>query len=742
MEGMMGSVHGRFFREKSSSVGSDWCANIVRSTDPSELPVALKNKQGKGKPYYFTVVGFSLPTEDYFTVLYKGEWVDDQRYGIQFRVSGYERELPDTRNGIVKYLSSKSFTGIGKATASAIVDVFGLQSLNVIRETPEKLLTIRGITKTKLNVIIRCFRETESFNTLAVFLGTYGFSGEKISAINKRWGTDSIEIIKNNPYVLCDVPGIGFPAAELIAVTMNTMLESDQRIEACVQHVLQLDIQKGNIYMDADSLRNACLGILNSQKAIISPERLNEVLQKAEKKKQIYIQGGFAVFSKISEAAEVNPARKIVSLLKLRIPESMVCEYRNTLEKMKTNLSEKQKEAVITSLSNRISVITGGPGTGKTTIQKALISCYMNIHKDQAVTLLAPTGRAARRMSESTGYPASTIHSEIHLYTNDLPYGECASLTPGLVVVDEMSMVDQFLFDKLFACMRSSDFQVVLVGDVDQLESVGAGAVLRELIASEIVPVSRLKEVFRQNTDAQAIVENANAVNSGSHSLLLNDRFMIETSFSDEDAYQRIIRHYNTEVQKWGIENVAILCPMRKRGLVCVDAINTAIQNIVNPAAAGEPVVRINGKEFRISDRVIQMKNTEFASNGDTGILTDISIEKIDDKNEVTFTIEWENGNTSRISKEEMLDVDLAYAITVHKSQGSEYKSCIIPVLSSQSFMIKRNLLYTAITRSKEKVVIITDNQNPSPLAKAIDRNEIGKRNTLFRFRLQAFSRL
>lgn len=732
------TLTGRFFKCISGN-DSDWSANLVRSTDIAELPVSISSKKSKGKPIYVTVVGFSLPQEEYFDVIYKGEWIENLKYGMQFKVKSFQKCLPNTRKGIVKYLSSKTFRGIGKMTATLIVDQFGEETLNVIRDNPEKLLAIRGITKTKLKTIVSSYEQAESYNTLSVFLGMYGISPEKISIINKRWGSDAVKMIRSNPYIVCEIPGIGFQTAEVIArgIDDREILCSSERIKAAILYGLKQDTAvNGNVYSNAADLQRESLRLLNEDSKVqISVQSYNQAMTDLIKTRQTVIRSHTLVYSRQNDESEQKPAHKIIDLLSRKIEIDSKSLDRELTKN--STLSQKQKEAVRNSLMNRVSVITGGPGTGKTTILKCLIKIYEDIVK-KPVTLLAPTGRAARRMSDSSGLQASTIHSAIHLYADDLPFGASVELDEGLIVVDEMSMVDQFLLDRMLRCVTSLNYQIVFVGDVDQLESVGAGSVLRELILSDTVPVTRLTEVFRQGEDSAIIVENANAINRGECLLKQSDRFTFSQVNNDEAALQTILDLYEKEVRVWGMDNVSILCPMRHRGLVCVDELNRKIQNLINPVKSGEPIYRLAGKEFRLRDRVIMTKNTEYASNGDIGVLNDIAFDKDEDGSTNTvFTISWDNGSEHSYEKEEMQDIDLAYAITIHKSQGSEYSSCIIPILSSQQFMLRRNLFYTAVTRCKERVNVVFDNRKA--VQTAIIRNETGKRNTLFALRLKTY---
>lgn len=734
------SVEGRFFRRRNQE-GSDFFVNLVTCQSGRELPPAVQNQGKFAHGFIFTVTGYNLPTVKELKYRYYGSWVMSPKYGLQFEAKSCREIPPDTRSGIATYLASSRFHGIGKASARAIVDRFGLETLEVVRNTPEQLLEVRGVTRSRLASLLKSFHETESYGELAAFLGAFRIRSDRIAKIYECWGQSSEARIRENPYALTEISGISFSDADLIAHELQFPEDSRERIRAGILAVLAQDTAEGNLWMDLRELKKRTEEMLNESfgNQAVNEAMVEDELIHAEDAGELVRHGGCAVFLKENEEAEHFTAEKLLELLAVS-PEASEETYAQALEHVllkqeSIHLAEGQKKGVMNCLTHRVSILTGGPGTGKTTVLSAIIQVYQKVTHGQ-VTLLAPTGKAARRMSEQTGIPASTIHSAIHLYQSDLKTGECVTLPEGLIIVDEMSMVDQFVMAKMMACIRNvRESHLVLVGDADQLPSVAAGDVLSECIASGVIPTVKLTEVFRQGRDAEIIRDNAARINEGNTELYVNDRFEFIPASDEEAAVHAIQEVYRKELERWGPGNAVVLCPRRSKCTVSVDLLNPKLQDIVNPRVSGEPVVTISGTEFRIRDRVVQMKNTAQASNGDIGVLTDIRFEKnADGENETVFTIRWENGAETEYMREDMISVELAYALTIHKSQGAEAPSVIIPVLNSQRYMLHRNLLYTGVTRASQKVTLIGERD---AIDVCIQNSEKGRRTTLLSERLK-----
>lgn len=752
------SITGRFVSRLNAKYNSDFCINKVYLKSSENLPLEVENRSKKGKGYEITVVGYNLPTSK---AKYYG-YFEKSKYGMQFKASTYEFVTPDTKQGIITFLSSKTFKGIGKSMATAIVDEFGMQSLDVIKHTPEQLLKIRGLSIKKINALSNKLKSTEYYNQLAIFLNTYGnVESNKIMKIAQELGSKAENAIKENPYCITDIDGIGFLTADSIAKAIANnldkenlckMLGSYKRICAATKYELKANsARSGGTYTEYQDIFNMVYHTLNDgfPITIVSYEELGKTFSQMTNEGiiQIFnINNIFAVFDAESNRNEKDIAYCLMEMQSNVIPENIKEGYEMAFENIKmfseVDFSADQENAIKNILNNKVSVLTGGPGTGKSTCLKAIIDCYKAVHGENAnITQVAPTGRAARRMTESTGLPADTIHRMCGIYHNTDKYNVADKMIPdGLIICDESSMVDSSVMRILCANISLENSTFIIVGDEDQLPSVGAGAVLRDIIASKSIPTMKLTTNHRQATGAGLIVDNASKINRGN--IMLNydeERFRFISSTNEDDALKKILHVYDEECKKWGIDNVTILCPRRQKVNVCVDNINTELQNIVNPKVNGDASITIGKQEFRVRDRVIQMKNTEFASNGDVGIIKAITYDTNDSGDgEMVIRITFEGNTTLDYSIEDMQNVSLAYALTIHKSQGSEYKSVIMPFLSSQKCaLFQRNLIYTGVTRAKEKVTIIGDKD---AISYCIRTDNGFKRNTLLEERLRKYT--
>jgi exodeoxyribonuclease V alpha subunit len=760
MEKEIATITGRFVSRlnNKSMYNNDFCVNKIHVKENENLPLEVLNKNRKGNGWDVTVTGYNLPTSK---AKYYGEWVES-KYGKQFKVSTYEFVTPDTKKGIVSFLSSKTFKGVGRRTAEAIVNEFGMQSIDVIKDSPERLLVIKGLDYKKINALSSKLKVTEYYNKLALYLNTYGnVESSKIMKIANKFGEKALEEVKNNPFCITEVEGVGFTTADNVAKSVaqtlkvpadvKKLLGSYQRISSATKHELKSNsVRTGGTYTLYNDIFNMVFHLLNDglSEIVVTKEELTEAFKKMKESKDIIIfniDGKVEVFDVESNKDEKDTAFCLMNMLSIPIPEKEKEEYErafNNIEEHTTiPFSDDQKQAISNILKNKVSILNGGPGTGKSTCLKAIIDCYKAVNgRGASVTQVAPTGKAARRMTESTGLPADTIHRTCGIYTNtDLYNGGNNSIPEGLVICDETSMVDSAVMRCLVSQIKPEKSKLILVGDSDQLPSVGAGAVLRDLIDSERIPTYKLTVNHRQANGAGLIIENARKMNEGNTNLVFNEeRFKLIQANNEDDALEKILKAYDEECKKWGIDNVAILCPRRQKVKVCVDNINSYLQNIVNPKVDGDTSITIGSQEFRVRDRVIQMKNTEFASNGDIGIIKSISFEKNDsDDGELIVRIAFEGGNQCEYNVEDMANVNLAYALTIHKSQGSEYKSVIMPFLSSQKCpLFQRNLIYTGTTRCKEKLTIVGD---INAINTCIKSNEGTKRNTLLKTRIQKY---
>ena len=682
---------------------------IYSSNDFDNMPPEVRKVNRSGNAVV-KVIGQSLPRLADWTIRFEGEWKHSKGYGYTFFASRYELLTPSTLKGITRFLASKTFPGVGIKTAESIVKEFKAETLDVIEKTPNLLLRVPGINIDKAAIIAECYQKNIAYSKLCSYLATYSISGNAASSVYES--EMSLEDIKANPYVLLDVKGIGFSTCEKIARTEGVSLDSFARIEGAARNVLTSDSEyAGNMFMLYEDFEQKALQLLNSQldPAPVSLDRFRDCIRSLSKDGKIVFRGGKCIFLKEYDDAENDSAQMIARLLDqnnmlgLSVKGVSQCldDYCRSSD---IRFTENQKNAVLRSLMTRLSIITGGPGTGKTTILKAIIAVFRRLHPDDAITLLAPTGKAARRMTETSGYPAHTIHSELQIYEDMSSSG--IMISPGLVVVDETSMLDNLILAKLLRAINPRSSQLIFIGDVNQLPSVGPGLVLKEMIGSGVIPKSELVEIFRQK-DKASIIDNAYKVNHSQTDLICDESFQIVSVSDEDEAVRKIEEIYAEETDRWGIDNVALLSPLRRtqNRFICVsDSLNQILQNQVIPSSNAS--VTFNGREFRIGDRVLQWKNTKTSANGDVGTITDI----IQTDDGVFVKVKWENGNESEENRETMADISLAYSISIHKSQGSEYQCVIIPLISSQiCSLFQKKLLYTGLTRSKSRIVIVSD---------------------------------
>lgn len=692
--------------------------------------------QSRGSRDLITIVGNLPDPNPGETLRLQGQWIVDTKFGRQFRVESCISVLPSTLTGIQKYLGSGLVKGIGPIMAGRIVSKFGLETLAVLEERPDDLLEVEGIGNIRSGRIGKAWQEQKEIRNVMVFLQGNGVSSTYSVKIYKAYGNKSVSIVKENPYRLAlDIRGIGFKTADKIARNMGIDPGAQIRIEAGIIHVLSELVDEGHVYYPQDKLVTVAAELLE-----VEQPKVEIALVELAKQKRIVIepQGGEqSVYLTPLYVAEVNVAKRLETLMnapKQMFPIEIDKAIQCVQSAMGINLAEMQQEAIKKTVTCKVLVITGGPGTGKTT----LLNCLLRIleMKNQRILLASPTGRAAKRLAEVTGREAKTIHRLLEFSPKDGGFKrkEDNPLQADMVIIDEVSMLDILLMNSLLKAIPSMA-TLLLVGDVDQLPSVGPGNVLRDIIASDRVETVKLTEVFRQAQESLIIV-NAHRINQGEFPVAAPpqdkkaDYYFIERE--DPDQAMALIKELcATRLPKSfhldPYEDIQVMTPMH-RGLVGVASLNSELQMLLNPT--GKEVIR-GGRCFRVNDKVMQIVNNyeKEVFNGDIGRV--VGIETEDQKIVIRY-----DDRMVDYGWHELDELVLAYAISIHKSQGSEYPAVVVPLLTQHYIMLQRNLLYTAITRARKLVVLVGSRK---ALAIAIRNNKVQHRYTGLADRLASF---
>ena len=673
-------------------------------------------------------VGYALPISEHIRYEMRGQWSKNSKHGLQFEVETYDEVIKPTKEGIIGYLSSGQIKGIGPKIAERIYSAFGNETLNVLDNSPEKLTSISGISQTKLKKICDSYLANRGARDVIAFLTPYGITPNRAIRLYKEYGNEAMDIVKQHPYKLCELAGIGFKTADKIAKNMGFDVLSAERISQGILYTLTDAETKGHICIEKSNFVKECLKILDTPE--ITEGMIGKYANELIRNQKIYVYDG-CLYSSRTYTAE----KMLAVYIKSQISINQNYSYSNLEREL--NMEEKtlrikfapeQREAVKTALINGLSIITGGPGTGKTMIQKAILDIYSRNNPGKIICCCAPTGRAARRMEESTGYSSSTIHKTLCLMAGeDGEYGTPESIDADLVLVDEASMLDIYLAGKLFSALKPQT-QIVFVGDADQLPSVGPGAVLSEMIACGRIPTIRLERVFRQ-TSGSGIATNAKLIKHGNLSMEYGNDFEFIDSSDISVSADLISQIYVEEVKKYGVDNVALLTPYRQKTDTGANALNERIRDIVNPKSSHSEEISHGKRLFRCGDKVMQIKNHDDVNNGDIGYI--IQIKK--SANEITAYIDFGDGRVKEYDSSELDMIDLGYASTIHKSQGSEYSSVIINLQKAHYIMLTRPLVYTAITRGKKHVIFVGER---SALCTAIKRTDTEQRGTRLAKRL------
>ena len=687
----------------------------------------------------YTVVNISVEGDDvvctgYFSditegdqIIAEGSFVEHKQYGIQFTVTSYEIKEPETSVAMEKYLGSGIIKGVGPALSAKIVKKFGDETFNIIEREPERLAEIKGITEKKAIEIGSQFEEKKEFRNAMIFLNQYGVSNALAMKIYKEYGIKVMKIVRENPYRLADdIAGVGFKTADEIALRMGFSPESSMRMKAGISFALSMAASNGHTYLLYEDLYEESKRLLGISEAEFESDIYELTIERKIVLKEV--KGERRVYNNNLYYMELTVARKLLDLNaksenNYKVMEAKVKEVEaNTGIK----LGDLQRKAVYEAVESGLVIITGGPGTGKTTTINAIIKLFEM--QNMEILLAAPTGRAAKRMTETTGMEAQTIHRLLELNGNPEEGGsmrfernELNPLEADVIIIDEMSMVDIYLMYSLLKAVTVGT-RLILVGDVNQLPSVGPGKVLKDIISSEKFNVVRLSEIFRQAAESD-IITNAHKINAGQSIRLDNkskDFFML--SMSSSLQIQRALVSLIAEKLPPYVDatkyDIQVLTPSRK-GELGVENLNKILQQYINPPAPGKREKQWGEVIFRENDKVMQIKNDyqmewkivtkkgltikegSGVFNGDCGIIREI--------NEFagTVTVEFDEGKLVEYTGATLEELELAYAITIHKSQGSEYPAVIIPLLNAPRPLLNRNLLYTAVTRARKCVTIV-----------------------------------
>lgn len=687
----------------------------------------------------------------------EGEYVMHPSYGLQLQVTGHKVKEPEDRESIERYLGSGAVKGIGPALAGKIVAKFGEDTFRIMEEEPERLAEIKGISERKAREICVQVEEKKDLRQAMIYLQKYGISINLAVKIYQKYGLGIYSILEENPYRLADdIEGVGFKTADEIAFRIGIHTDSDFRIQSGIFYTLLQSVQEGHVYLEEKVLSAKAAQLLEVEITDIEKYLMDLAMEKKVVLKQDEEQ--VRVYPAKYYYMEMNTARMLKELnIRYEEDDSLIRKRIEKLEKQnESTLDERQREAVAEAVKNGIFILTGGPGTGKTTTINAMIRYFLSEGMD--IRLAAPTGRAAKRMTETTGYEAQTIHRLLEVSGNPEETGKGGfgrnqenPLETDVVIIDEMSMVDLPLMHALLSAVIPGT-RLILVGDINQLPSVGPGKVLKDLIDSEVFPVMMLTRIFRQAQKSDIVV-NAHRINAGLEVRLDNksrDFFFLKRQDADV-----IISVILTLIQKKlpryvdaKMTDIQVLAPMKK-GLLGVERLNRILQQYLNPPSPKKQEKEYGEKIFRVGDKVMQTKNNyqlewEIATkyglvvdkgigvfNGDIGIVT--AIHTYDE----TVEVEFDEKRKVKYPFKLLDELELAYAVTIHKSQGSEYPAVIIPLLSGPKQLYCRNLLYTAVTRAKKCVTLVGSDTVFQEMIRNVEEQ---KRNTSLSERIRELS--
>ncbi|MDB1689211.1 ATP-dependent RecD-like DNA helicase [Enterococcus casseliflavus] len=660
-----------------------------------------------------------------------GELVNHPKYGVQLKAESYQQEQPTSEQGLIAYLSGEKFPGIGKKTAEKIVDLLGEEAIDRMLEEPTLLEQIPGLNESKQKMILDTVRQNHGMDQVKVGLSLYGFGSQLSFAIYQAYKNEALAIIEENPYQLVeDIEGIGFKRADGIAEQLGIEASSPQRFRAAVLHqIFAQSLQTGNTFIHAQDLLEQTLRLLETSRPIeIAPDDLaSTIIQLVEEGKiqqeETRLYENSLYFSEWGIASSIE--RLLSRKKEIVYPEKKISKTLRKIEKhLGITYGSSQEEAIKEAIRSPLFILTGGPGTGKTTVINGIVQLFAELndldlepskYSDETfpILLAAPTGRAAKRMNETTGLPSGTIHRLLGLNGREkAPSISPKELEGGLLIVDEMSMVDTWLANTLFKSIPTN-MQVIFVGDKDQLPSVGPGQVLHDLLAIDAIPKQELTEIYRQG-DGSSIIPLAHAIKNGQlpADFTQNQK---DRSFFACDAYkiEPLIAQIVKRAKDKGYtpQDIQVLAPMY-RGAAGIDALNKMMQEIFNPNDGTKKEVTFNDTVYRIGDKVLQLVNSpeDNVFNGDMGQIVGITLAKQSEDKIDELVIQFD-ANEVTYKRNEWNKITLSYCCSIHKSQGSEFQMVILPMVHQYQRMLQRNLLYTAVTRSKEMLILLGEPQ-------------------------------
>ncbi len=688
----------------------------------------------EGKSNVVTVVGNLMGASVGESLLIDGIWTNHPQHGRQFEIKRFSLQLPATIEGLKKYLGSGLIKGIGPVTAERIVKHFKLDTLDVIENDIARLNQVDGVGPKRIEIITRGWQEQKQIKEVMLFLQSHGVSTSLAVKIYKAYGDGALHVVAHEPYRLArDIYGIGFLTADKIARAIGIKADDPSRIEAGVRYILGKFSDEGHVFVARDELTRDSVETLGASANLVEKAiaRLAQAEELVVEDAAIYLAPFY-----YAEIGVANRLKQIFASPQSRLAKFRAMEWRAAFEwiasKNKIELTEKQQQAVQTALTSKVSILTGGPGTGKTTSVRALIQLLKA--KGHSFKLAAPTGRAAKRLSEATGEAAQTLHRLLEFKPfegNKFLRDRDNPLDADLIIVDELSMIDLLLANALLKAIDITS-HVLFIGDPDQLPSVGAGNVLKDLIASKFVPVVALDVIFRQSEDS-LIIENAHRINRGQMPLFsktARDFFLFAESEPAQAALRVVDLVKHRIPRKFGldsIDDIQVLSPMH-RGEVGVGELNRALQDALNPAEERKREWRHGSRVFRVGDKVLQTRNNyqKQVFNGDLGRVVAIDAEQ------QSLGVDFDGAHIN-YEFSEADELVHAFAMSVHKSQGSEYRVVVIPILTQHFLLLQRNLLYTAVTRAKQLVVLVGTQK---AISIAVRNDKVAQRNSRLAARL------